>query len=179
MTRTDAPRRAPGRSVTGLLWAMLPVLVILVLVVVWQQTGERQPVEAVDPTGDVGYAQRIAPVPFPGLAALPEGWRATSSRVDAPAGEKKSPVTLTIGYVTPGGRFAQVVVTDQVPVVALKEVADGATADGTAPVGGAVWDRYRSVRGETVLSRRFGAASVLVTGDAPDADLGTLAAAVR
>lgn len=183
MTTTGTPgptrRRVPGRSFAGLLASMVPVLVILVLIVVWQQAGERRPIETLDPTADIGYAQRIAPVAFPGLAPLPDGWRASSSRVEAPAGEKKSPVTLTIGYVTAGGRYAEVVVTDQAPAVALGQVADGATAVGTAPVGTATWQRYRSTRGETVLVTTAGGAAVLVTGDAPDTDLTTLAATVR
>jgi hypothetical protein len=155
------------------------VVVILVLIVVWQQAGDKQPLETVDPTGDIAYALRIAPVPFPAPGGLPDGWRATSSRVDAPSGEKRSPVTLTIGYVTPQDRYAEIVVTDQAPEVLLRQVAGGATADGTAPVGSARWDRYRSTRGETVLLHRVGRATVLVTGDAPDADLVTAAAAVR
>jgi cytoskeletal protein RodZ len=172
-------RRAPGRSFAGLLWALIPVLVVLVGIVVWQQAGERQPLATVDPTGDIAYARRVAPVPFPALGPVPDGWRATSSQVEAPAGEKKAPVTLTVGYVTPAGRYAEIVVTDQAPPVVLGQVATGATADGTTPVGAARWERYRSSRGETVLVHPVGAASVLVTGDAADADLVALAATAR
>ena len=190
MTSTGTPPaarprpRAPGRSFAGLLWALVPVLVVLVGIVLWQQSGEKQPPSTVDPTGDIAYARRIAPVPFPALGPVPDGWRATSSRVEAPAGEKKTPVTLTIGYVTPAERYAEIVVTDQAPQAVLGQVAAGATADGTTPVGttplgAASWERYRSPRGETVLMRRIGEASVLVTGDAPDTDLATLAGTAR
>jgi len=177
VTTTDR-RRAPGRSFTGLLWAMVPVLVVLVALVLWQQAGDDPPPPSVDPTGDVAYARRIAPVPFPDVVS-PQGWRATSSQVDAPAGDKRSPVTLRIGYVTPGGRFAEIVVSDQAPATVLRQVAQGSTADGTTPVGGAAWERYRSPRGETVLVRRVGRATAVVTGDAPDPDLVTAASAIR
>jgi Protein of unknown function (DUF4245) len=178
VTTTERRRRAPGRSFTGLLWAMIPVLVVLVVLVVWQQAGTDAPRETLDPTGDVAYARSIAPVPFPDVVP-PQGWQATSSQVDAPAGEKRSPVTLQIGFVTPAGKYAEVVVSDQAPVTVLRQVAQGATEDGTTPVGGAAWERYRSQRGEVVLVRRVGRATALVTGDASEADLVTAAASIR
>ena len=169
----------PGRSFTGLLWAMIPVLLIVVVLVVWQQAGtEDAPLPTADPTGDIAYARRIAPVTFPDVVP-PQGWRASSSEVDAPAGERRSPVTLRIGFVTPAGKYAELVVTDQAPVTALRQVAQGSTQDGTTPVGGAAWERYRTPRGETVLVRRVGGATALVTGDAPESELTTAAAAAR
>ena len=179
-TATDSPpaRRPPGRSFTGLVWSLVPVLLV-VLLVVWWQRGTASPVPVVDPRPDVSYAQRAAPVPLPGPGALPAGWRATSSRVDAPSGEGRSPVTLEVGYLTAGDRFARLVVSDSAVATVLRERVPGATADGSAAVAGARWERYRTPRGETVLVRRVGAATVLVSGDAPAADLAVLAASVR
>jgi hypothetical protein len=172
-------RRAPGRSFTGLLRALLPVLAVLLFVVWWQRV-DPTPVASVDPGPDIAYAQRISPVPLPGPWELPAGWRATTSRVDAPAGEGGGgPVTLTVGYLTPADRYAEVVVGDQVPVVLLRDRVAGAARRGSTPIGAASWDRYESTRGEPVLVRRIGAATVLVTGDASDTDLATLAGAVR
>jgi cytoskeletal protein RodZ len=179
-TATSSPpaRRQPGRSFAGLVWALVPVLLVLVFLVWWQR-GEARPVQTVDPRPDVSYAHRVAPVPLPGPGPLPAGWRATSSRVDTPSGEGRSPVTLDLGYLTAGDRFARLVVSDAAMPTVLQERVPGATADGSTAVGSARWERYRTPRGETVLVRRVGAATVLVTGDAPDSDLAVLAASVR
>jgi uncharacterized protein DUF4245 len=164
--------------VAGLLWSLLPVLAVLLFVVWWQQ-GEARPVPTVDPGPDVAYAQRAAPVRLPGPGPLPAGWRATSSRVDAPSGVGRSPVTLDIGYLTSADRFARLVVSDQSAATVLRERVPGATRDGSAAIGAASWDRYRTGRGEAALVTRVGAATVLVTGDAPADDLARLAGSVR
>jgi hypothetical protein len=169
----------PGRSFLGLLWALAPVLVVLLLLVWWQKGGE-SPVLSVDPGPDIAYAQRVSPVPLPAPGPLPGDWRATSSHVDAPAGEaRRSPVTLTVGYLTGADKFAEVVTGDRPVRTILLEVAPAATAEGTVTVGAAKWDAYRNKRGERVLATTLGEAGVIVTGDAADTDLVALAGAVR
>ena len=180
---TESPATArphgPRRSPIGLVWAMAPVVAILLLLVWWQQGDASPPVE-VDARPDIIYAQRVSPVPLPAPGAVPEGWRVTSSRVEAPAGEeKRSPVTLTVGYVTGQERFAEVVSADRPARAVVLEVAPAATADGTVTVGTARWDAYRNQRGERVLVTTLGRAAVVVTGDAPDADLVLLASGVK
>jgi Protein of unknown function (DUF4245) len=177
-TQTTARPRGPGRSFTGLLWSLLPIVVVITLLVLWQK-GSPSPVTSVDPRPDVAYAQRISPVPLPAPGPLPGTWRATSTHVDAPAGEKRSPVTLTIGYLTDENRFAEVVVGDRPVDTLLTETEPGSTAAGTAQVGPARWQAYRTQRGERLLATTVGKAGVLVTGDASAADLAELAAAVR
>lgn len=173
-----ATQRRAGRTFLGLLRALVPALAIL-LFLVWWQRGEPQPVSTVDPTADIAYAQRVSPVPLPVPSGLPADWRATSTRVDAPAGEKRSPVTLTIGYLTGSQKYAEVVIGDRPVASVLRGAVPGATRDGSAPVGAASWDRYRTARDELVLVSQVGRATVLVTGDAPEADLTRLAASVR
>jgi hypothetical protein len=175
---TTARPRGPRRSLVGLLWSLVPVLIVIVLLVLWQR-GSPSPVLSVDPTPDVTYAQRVSPVPLPAPRALPGTWRATSSHVDAPAGEKRSPVTLTIGYLTGENRFAEVVIGDRPVATLLAGTVPQATPDGNAEVGPARWQLYRSQRGEQVLATTVGRAGVIVTGDASGADLAALAAAVR
>jgi hypothetical protein len=180
-TQTPAPterRRRPGRSFTGLLWSLLPIVIVIVALVVWQR-GAPTPVQSVDPSPDVANAQRISPVPLPAPGPLPGDWRATSSHVDAPAGEKRSPVTLTIGYLTDENRFAEVVIGDRPVDLLLSAVQPGATGTGTVPVGATRWQAYRTQRGEQLLATTIGKAGVLVTGDASGSDLAQLAAAVR
>ena len=170
--------RGPGRSFVGLLWSLLPLLVVIVLLVLWQK-GSPSPVTSVDPRPDVAYAQRVSPVPLPAPGALPGTWRATSSHVDAPAGEKRSPVTLTVGYLTADNRFAEVVIGDRPVGLLVTSTEPGATEDGTVPVGATRWQAYRTQRGERLLATTIGKAGVLVTGDASGTDLAELAAAVR
>lgn len=158
---------------------MVPAVVIVLLLVWWQRGGET-PVVSVDPRPDIIYAQRVSPVPLPAPGALPGDWRPTSSHVDAPGGEaKRSPVTLTVGYLTGEDKFAEVVIGDRSPAALLSEVAQGATRDGSVTVGATSWDRYRDDRDEAVLLHQVGEAAVVVTGDASDEDLAELAAAVR
>ncbi|HYT09694.1 MAG TPA: DUF4245 family protein [Mycobacteriales bacterium] len=180
-TSTTAPparRRSPGRSLPGLLWSLLPLLAIVLLVALWQQ-GRPQTVATVDTAGDIAYARRISSIALPAPAGLPGGWRATSSRVDAPLGETApGPVTLDIGYLTLAGRFARVVVSTEPVEVVLMEQVQSASRDGSAAVGRATWDRYRTQRGEEALVSRVSRATVVVTGDASAADLTLLAAAV-
>jgi len=180
-TQTPAPterRWGPGRSFTGLLWSLVPIVIVIVLLVLWQRSAP-SPVTSVDPGPDVAQAQRISPVPLPAPGPLPGNWRATSSHVDAPAGEKRSPVTLTIGYLTDDNRFAEVVIGDR-PVGLLRTaIQPGSTADGAVPVGATRWQAYRTQRGEQLLATTIGKAGVLVTGDASGTDLVQLAAAVR
>jgi hypothetical protein len=173
-----ARSRRPGRSFTGLLWSLVPILVVIVLLVLWQK-GSPTPVTSVDPGPDVTYAQRVSPVPLPAPGPLPGNWRATSSHVDAPAGEKRSPVTLTIGYLTDENKFAEVVIGDRPVALLLANTEPQSTADGSVVVGSARWQAYRNQRGEQVLAATVGKAGVLVTGDASGTDLAVLAAAVR
>jgi hypothetical protein len=174
-TGSTARPRGPGRSFLGLLWSLVPVLV-LILLLVWWQRGDARPVPTVDPAPDIAYAKRISPTPLPVPGSLPAGWRPTSSRVEAPSGEGRSPVTLSIGYLTPGERFAQLVISDRPVGRVIQDAAPGATADGVAPAG---FDRYRTARGEPALVSQRGVVTILVTGDAAIEDLVRLATSVR
>lgn len=171
------PRRTTGRNFVGLLRALVPSIIVIFLLVLWQR-GEAQPVATVDPNPEIAYAKRISPTPLPAPGALPDGWRATSVRVDAPSGEGRPPVTLTVGYLTPAERYAQVVVSDRPAVSVLQEAVPGSSEDpgATGPAG---FTRYRTERDEAVLVAQRGVVTILVTGDASIEDLTLLAAAVR
>jgi hypothetical protein len=173
-----AEQRRSLQTFAGLLRALVPAVIIVLLLVWWQRGGEA-PVLSVDPRPDITYAQRVSPVPLPAPGALPGDWRATSSHVDAPAGEaKRSPVTLTIGYLTGADKFAEVVVADRAVASVLSETVPSARADGEAAVGAAKWKAYRNDKDERVLATTVGEAAVVVTGDASDTDLAVLAASV-
>ena len=173
---SDPPaRRTTGRTLVGLLRALVPSLVVIVALVWWQR-GDARPVPTVDAGPEIAYAQRISPTPLPAPGTLPDGWRSTSARVDAPSGEGRSPVTLSIGYLTPADRFAQVVIADRPVGGVLQDAAPGATADGAGPGD---FSRYRTGRGEPALVAERGPVTILVTGDAPVEDLTLLAQSIR
>ena len=175
VSTSASEKRTTGRTFVGLLRALLPSLAVVVFLVWWQR-GDARPVPTVDPAPDIAYAKRISPTPLPAPGSLPDGWRATSSRVDAPSGEGRSPVTLSIGYLTPADRFAQLVVSDRPVGRVLQDSAPGATEDGAGPAG---FERYRTARGEPALVSQRGVVTILVTGDAPVEDLVRLAESLR
>jgi hypothetical protein len=175
---TTSTDRYAGRTFSGLLRALVPG-VLLLLLIVWWQRGEPTPVQTVDAAAEISYAQRVSPVPLPAPAGLPADWRPTSARVEAPAGEKKPPVTLTIGYLTPAGKYAQVTIGDRDAAILRREVTPGAVPDGTVRVGEATWERSKAERDEPVLAGTVGKAGVVVTGDASPEDLARLASSVR
>ncbi len=171
----EPARRTTGRNFIGLLRALVPSVIVVVLLVLWQR-GEARPVPTVDPNPEISYAKRISPTPLPVPGALPAGWRATSARVDAPSGEGRPPVTLTVGYLTPAERFAQVVVSDRPAGTVLQEAVPGSYEDGPGPGG---FTRYRTERDEVALVSQRGVVTILVTGDASIEDLALLAGVVR
>ena len=110
---------------------------------------------------------------------LDDEWRATSVRTNAGSAQPGDQVTLQIGWVTPDDDFAGYVISDDRSADALTDVLDRATGEGSVDVGGTAWERRTSARGETVLTRTDGPATLLVTGSASDRELETLAGAVR
>ena len=158
----------------------MPIVVVIVLLVLWQK-GAPSPVTSVDPGPDIAYAQRISPVPLPAPGPLPGNWRATSSHVDAPAGEKRSPVTLTIGYLTDENQFAEVVIGDRPGRACCsprpsRRLDRGRHACRSARPAGRRTGRSAA---SSCWPTTIGKAGVLVTGDASGTDLAELAAAVR
>lgn len=181
MTETAPPAAAPApgrrgnQTVGNILRSLLPLVALVLLAVwlLWPHAGSR--VHAVDPTGDLRGAARVASYRVVSPQGLPEGWTPTSSRVDQPI---ESVVTVEIGYLTPGGRYARYVQSNLRTEELLAAQLPGATVDGTALVGTRTWQRYRTDRGETALVLP-GPATLLVTGSAPTPDLTTLANALR
>ena len=154
-------------------------LTVLILVMVWlYRPSTPDPVTTVDPAGDVFYAASLASFTVLAPSGLPTGWRPTSARVD-PA-EQGGPVGLSIGYVTPQGRFAQFV-HSSVPVEALlgDVLGKGYTQVGETEIAGQGWQEMRSARDEPALVRSADGAIVVITGSASDAELRALVAALR
>ena len=109
--------------------------------------------------------------------ALPNGWRPNAATLTRPSIGAR----LHVGWTTPGEKFAGL---DESTAPGERFVVSvlgrhGATTVGTIRIGSRTWEVRRSQRGETALTRAFGDVTVVVTGDAPDLQLGDLAASLR
>jgi Protein of unknown function (DUF4245) len=150
-------------------------------VMVWW-TQLRQPDDPVHPV-EIASSEYLASQRADYPLLVPQGlsgaWQPTSVRTDAGrAGSPGDPVTLQIGWYTPEGKYAGYVISDDAGNPALTDVLKGATAAGTATVGGEPWQRSTTRRGETALTRAEGKVTVLVTGSASEQELETLAGSV-
>ncbi|PWW21268.1 uncharacterized protein DUF4245 [Geodermatophilus normandii] len=175
-----AVERANRMSAANMIRSLLPLVVICLLVAGWvafRQSGS-DPVRPIDPSSSVRLATERASYPVEVPAGLPDGYRPTSARTDAPDAADGAPVTLEIGYVTPSDEYAGFLITDDAAAERLTSVLDGAQDDGSVDLGGRTWTRLTSERGETVLTREDGDVTTLVTGSADDGELRTVAAAV-
>lgn len=179
--QSTAMQRAGRMTAANMLRSMLPLVVICLIVVGWtalrQAPDER--VQTVDPSSTVQLAAARASYPVQVPTGLPSGFRVTSARTDAGNVAKGGPVTLEIGYLTPKNQYAGFAESDDPRATAVRTVLDGAQAKGSVVIGGAAWNRSRTARGETALSRTVGRVTLVVTGSASDAELTEVAAAVR
>ena len=176
----SAVERANRMSAANMLSSLAPLVVICVAIVAWlafvRGDSGMDPVREIDPSGTIGTAAEYATHPLEAPVDLPEGYRATDTDFDGRPGGQ---VTLGIDYSTPAGDYVRFVTSDDPEAQAVGEVLGGATADGTVDVGGREWSRSTTGRGETALSREDGDVVVLVTGNADDEELETVAASVR
>lgn len=176
-----AGSRSARFTYANMLRSLLPLVVISLVVVGWNalrsQPGD--PVRQIDPSSTVQLAASRAAYQIAAPAGLAAGYRPTSARTDAGDAAEGDPVTLQIGYVTPAEQYVGFVVSDDSRTAALRQVLDGAAQKGNVQIGGSSWTRWTTERGETALSREQGGVTVLVTGSASEAELETVAGAVR
>ncbi len=160
-----------------MLRSLVPLtLLIVVLVVVFQP--KRQPIPTVNPAPDFGYAASQLGAPVPSPHGLGKGWRSTSSDVATSAPGRRA-VSVDVGYLTPGGRFARLLESGRpVAEVLHAQVGDPSRA-GAVTIAGRSWARYRTAKGETALAATLHGIGVVVTGNASSAELRTLAGSLR
>jgi hypothetical protein len=180
---SPAIARANRLNTGNMLRSMLPLVVICLVIVGWttlrQSKDAADPVREVDPSSSVQLAVARASYDILVPQGLDEAYRPTSARTDAGNAGEGDPVTLEIGYLTPGEQYAGFVVSDDRGSDPLTGVLDGAEEQGSVDVGGQAWMRSVTDQGETALSREVGEVIVVVTGSASDEELETVAAAVR
>jgi hypothetical protein len=173
--------RAAKLNAGNMLRSMLPLVVICLVLVgwaAWRQTPD-DPVLEVDPSSTVELAAARAAYPLEVPTGLPEGYRPTSARTDAGQAADGDPVTLEIGYYTPGEEYAGFAIGDDPRAEALATVLDGGDEEASTRIAGDAWERLTTERGETALVRRSGDVTVVVTGSASDEELAEVAAAVQ
>jgi hypothetical protein len=168
-------------TAANMIRSLLPlVLVCLAIVGV---TALRQNPEDPIRVVEIGNAERavseLASYPLLVPRGLSDGWRATSVRTNAGSASTGDPVTLQIGWYTPGEEYAEYVVSDDPEAGALTDLLDHATDDGTQQVAGDTWQRLTTERGETALTRAEGTATLVVSGSASDGELATLAGSLQ
>ncbi|MGY1639898.1 DUF4245 domain-containing protein [Geodermatophilus sp. SYSU D00703] len=178
---SPAIERANRLSAANMVRSLAPLVVICLLIVGWvtfRQSGEERTL-VVDPSTTVRLAAERAAYPLVAPTGLPDGYRPTSARTDAGGAEAGDPVTVEIGYLTPGEEYAGFVVSDDARAEPVTRVLDGAEDAGTVDLGGQAWTRSTTQRGETALWRADGGVTVLVTGSAQDDELEEVAASVQ
>ncbi|MGH3712741.1 MAG: DUF4245 domain-containing protein [Micromonosporaceae bacterium] len=174
---SPSPATSPSeRRPRDLVWSLAVLLVPIGLVLLFfQYVGGDQEVTVVDPAPAIAEARTAGlAVAVPG--ELPDGWKPTSAVTRTQSGT----VTLRIGYVSPSGGFVQLVESDADAAGLLRqELGGGKRPDGVAEIGGASWQTYPGREKERALVLTEPRRTILVLGQAPEAELRTLAAALR
>jgi len=139
-------------------------------------SAERPP--AADYTSVVHDFPRAAGAPVLAPTSLPSAWRANAARLTIPT---QGVTALHIGWAVPGSRYAGLDEATGDPNVVVTGVLGhrGATVTGVTTIGTAAWQQRTSDLGEHALTRRAGGLTIVVTGNAGDAQLRLLAASLR
>lgn len=122
-----------------------------------------------EPTTTVDYAQAAQQVadavPYAVLspAALPEGWRATSARLDG--------ARWHLGVVTDGDDYVGLEQQEKSAAILVKQFAEGSKAGGEVSIGGSTWTERTASDGDITYVRTEGKLTTLVTGSVSKATL--------
>lgn len=113
-------------------------------------------------------AQAREAVGYPLLAppSLPDGWRSNSARLDPGA-----PPAWHLGVVTDGGEYIGLEQQDASVREMVRQHAEGSEPQGADDVAGHRWKVRTDGDGNTTYVRHADGATVLVTGDAPSAQI--------
>jgi len=179
-----------GRSATSIrdLIGSLAVLLVIIGTVVGVSRGcsfspgrpnvDTNAAPSVD--ASAALAAAASTVDFPvRRPVLPNGWRANSASTSA-VGAGAS-VIVRVGWLTPGGRFAQLSQSGGEPadVVVAETGLDEARATGQVDVDGTRWTTYPGRRDELAWVAALGGVTTLITGSAGADEFRVLAMAVH
>ncbi len=164
----SAPPAIGGRSAKGMVFALVVLLVpVFLLLGLNRFFGGEDPI-AVDPAPAYEAARAGKQIPVLEPSGLGEGWVVQS----ATYGDG----TLRIGYLTPKGRGIQLFESRE---LLSSRLGEGARADGTVDIGGRTWQRFKADGGRTALVLVESGLTIVLVGDADEAELRTLAASLR
>lgn len=179
MTRPLSSKERQRLRTPANLWrALIPLLIVVALLVLWQRAGQPKSdgVHVVDTAAPIAAASAQAGFPLVVPNGLGSDWRPTSTEF-LPASSAAA-ASFRIGYVTPRGRYAE--------FLESNDAADAVAArygplseDGTATVGSSTWTKERASDGTTLLRHTIGQVTVLVRGNADLTELEQLAASLR
>lgn len=165
------------RSPKDMALSLLVLLVPIALLVAFYRgfLGGDEPV-TVDPAPAFEQARAANAFPVAEPRGLGSDWRTVSARYQTETGAG----TLRIGYVTPEGRGAQLVESNVPAEKLLPAELSGGQPQGPADLpGGTSWQRYTARGNEQALVLLEPNRTVLVVGDAGEAELRELATALR
>jgi hypothetical protein len=111
-------------------------------------------IRVVDPSSDVQAFSAAAPAgALP--RTMPTGWRATVSRFDPDTQQ------LRIGWVTPGGHYAEYAAAVHAPPVFVSDITGQATQAERVDIGGTSWQEYRKDKAISLV-HDFGTSTVVL-----------------
>ncbi|MEW2326810.1 DUF4245 family protein [Micromonospora chersina] len=165
------------RSPKDMALSLLVLLVPIALLIAFYRgfLGGDDPV-TVDPAPAVEQARAANAFPVAEPRDLGSDWRTVSARYQTEPGGG----TLRIGYLTPEGRGAQLVESNVPAEKLLPAELSGGQPQGPADLpGGVSWQRYTARGNEQALVLLEPNRTVIVVGDAGEAELRELATALR
>lgn len=176
---SSAEVRAQKFNAANMVRSLLPLTVLILLIVGLTTLRQKpeDPIRAVETESSTQLAAARADYPLLVPQGLPDDWRATSIDTDAGAAvDDGDPVTLQIGFYTPGEEYAGFTISDDDRADALTAVLAGATDEGSTQIAGRDWEQLTTARDETAYRLDAGdGVTAVVTGSASDDELEALA----
>jgi hypothetical protein len=166
--------RTPMDMTKAVLVLLVPVIVAVLVYVFF--FGGSNPI-VIDPSGTYSDATAANVFPVVQPHGLPSGWKPVSSSFDVEKGRH----VLRVGYLAPDGSGLQLVESDGASSAAISDEIGKSSSVGTAvALGGRTWGQVdagkNNQRALIDVEKHY---TVIVKGQAPDADLRAFAASLR
>jgi hypothetical protein len=156
----------PGRyqrSFSGMVGAMIVLVLVVALFVAFRAVNRTQPentVDAVDYSRPAEFAREQARFPLLAPAELPEGWRATSVRFTNGRDQ-----AWHVGFLTGDDRYVGLEQADEDAEDLVEEHVDAEATEGRpVTVDGDEWRTWTDAGGDTALVRETDEVTTLVVG---------------
>ena len=166
------------RSPANLWRALIPLLVIVGLLVLftWPRGQRSDGIHVIDVAGPIAAARQESGFAVQAPAGLSAQWRPTSTDFN-PSGPSAG-ATFRIGYVTPSDKYAELFEGDDVPAAVAAQYGP-LSRNGSVTVNGVAWALYSTNNGRPLLMHTTGKVTVIVSGNAAQAELVQLAGSLK